>query len=480
MPAVTRTLSIVAITLAVIGAALIVPFQRAAAAPDPGLAWTDCGDGLQCATLPTPLDWRRPDGPTTPIELGRLPAVDQQAKRGTIVVVTGGPAPTLPVLRLAGGLFAELRQSYDIVGVDPRGIGERHHYACPGGIGSDAFASDLTAAGWQRLARLNAAWDAACRRNTDPVVDHLNAWQVAHDLDAVRAALGERKLDYLGNSYGTVYAQAYLELFPRRAGRMVLDSVVNHTRTGLAALSRERARRIEATFGEHARWCATTPECALHGRDVLAAWDALMARAAKAPLPAPSAGPDVTVTADELRLQTVLLVDQRPGSPAWARLAEAIVEAERGDAAAFDYDGSLRDVVINRYANCADFAGDHSYQAYLRAERRLRALAPRLGWLQPRLDFARCAGLTIVDPYPTHPLRTRGAPPVLLLGGTEDAATPVADGQHVAAQLPRSSFVTAEGSYHGVYLGQNPCARKHVHHFYATGQLPPSRTTCQN
>ncbi len=479
MPAViARTLSILAMTLVMIGAVLIIPLQRAAARPGSGPDWTDCGDGLQCATLATPLDWRRPAGPTTVIELGRLPAVDQRAKRGTIVVVTGGPSPTLPVLRTFPELFAELRQSYDLVGVDPRGIGEQHHYACPNGIGTTAFASDLSAAGWRRLEQLNAAWDAGCRRSTNPVVDHLNAWQVAHDLDAVRAALGEPKLDYLGTSYGAVYAQAYLELFPRQAGRMVLDSVPDHTRTGLAALSRQRARQVEAAFGDYARWCATTTSCALHGRDFSQAWDALLTRAAKEPLPAPSAGAGVTVTADEIRLQTALLVDQPPTSPDFAKLAEAIVEAEGGDAAKFRYDSQLGDVVINRYANCADFAGDHSYQAYRRAERQLRPIAPRVGWLQARLDFARCAGLTIVDPYPTHPLRTHGAPPVLLLGGTEDVATPVADGKHVADQLPGSSFITAEGSNHGVYLRQNHCARVYVHRYFDTGRLPPRRTTC--
>ncbi len=484
MPAaVTRNLTIVAVVLAVIGAALIVPIHPAAASPGSpaqvsGPDWTECGDGLQCATLSTPLDWRRPDGPTTVVELGRLPAVDQRARRGTIVVVTGGPAPTLPVLRAFPALFAELRQTYDIVGVDPRGIGEQGHYPCPNGLGPEAFASDLTAAGWQKLLRLNRAWDANCRRTTNPVVNHLNAWQVAHDLDAVRAALGERKLDYLGNSYGAVYAQAYLELFPRRAGRMVLDSVPDHTRTGLVAWSRQRSRQVEAKFGDYARWCAATTSCALHGRDFTQVWDALMARAAKQPLPAPSAGADVTVTADEVRLQTTTLIDQNPESPGYPQLAEAIVEAERGDAAKFRYDSSLADRLINRYAKCADFPGDHSYLAYVRAERQLRPIAPRVGWLQARVEFALCAGLTIVDPYPTHPLRSRGVPPVLLLGGTEDAATPVADGKHVADQLPGSSFITAEGSNHGVYLWQNRCARDHVHRFYATGELPPRRTTC--
>ncbi|GAB3746460.1 alpha/beta hydrolase [Microlunatus parietis] len=469
---------LIMIALTMINSFLIMTIRPAGAEPERGLEWVDCADGLQCATMPAPLDWRHPDGPSTPIELGRLPALDQAAKRGTLLVVTGGPAPTLPVLRAVPELFADLRKSYDLVGVDPRGIGEQHHYACPNGIGTSAFASDLSRAAWQRFAERNAAWDAACRRDTDPVVDHLNAWQVAHDLEAVRVALDLPDLTYYGNSYGTVYGQAYAELFPRTVGRMVLDSVVDHTRTGLAALSKERALRIEQAFADHARWCATTSTCALHGRDVRLAWDALMAKAAEHPVPAPSAGPGVTVTADEIRLFTVLSVDQLPGSPSWSALAEAIVAAEHGDAAAFRYDDSPHDVVINRYANCADFPLPQTYDDYRAAERRLRAVAPRLGWLQPRLDFARCVGLTIIDPYRPHRLRAPGLPPVLLLGGTADSATPVADGRRVARQLPGSGFVTAVGSYHGVYLRGNRCARDQVHRYLATGKVPARSLTC--
>jgi pimeloyl-ACP methyl ester carboxylesterase len=129
-----------------------------------------------------------------------------------------------------------------------------------------------------------------------PLHDALNSWQVTHDMDAIRAA-GRAELTYFGNSNGTVYGQAYADLFGANAERMYLDSVADHTTPDLYGMVEPKAVALEANLNGFVEWCAQEPTCALHTGDALAVWDRVVAAAGRVPISAPGSGPDVTVDA---------------------------------------------------------------------------------------------------------------------------------------------------------------------------------------
>ncbi|WP_163509858.1 alpha/beta fold hydrolase [Fodinicola acaciae] len=445
-------------------------------APTTGPQWTACHTNIKCAYLTVPVDWNRPDGPTTQIELGLLPAKDPAHKRGSLVVATGGPTTTAAVMDAFPQGFDDLRQWYDIVGMDPRGMGWDNHVAC-GRATEVGSGEDPSRAGWLAYRRQNAAFDATCHQAGAALVNHLSTWQVAHDLDAVRAALGEDKLTYFGNSYGTVYAQAYAELFPGRINRMFLDSVLDHSYGDLYRLVAPDARVTEQNFHLFADWCGKNAQCALHGQDVVKAWDDLVAKAEKTPLPA---GPGKTVTATNVRLRSALYVTGTPSATSlWVELGKDIDQAVKGNAAAFlpDHSQPPDGTSVHKQMVCADYPVNTDYDYVTSAENRIRREAPRVGWTQVKSNFGMCSGLRRTETWRPHPLRVRDVPPILLSAGTRDNATPISMGQHVSAQLPGSRFVPSDSGHAG-YLRGDPCLRAYVHAYLLDGTLPPPGATC--
>lgn len=471
----------------IVTAALTLGCGPAASAPagsapteSPILRWSDCDDGLQCASLTVPVDWREPDGPTAELELARLPAIDPVRNHGSMVVNFGGPSTTIGVLRVATGLVDGLRRTHDVMAMDPRGLGERGYVRCPPPRPL-VPRGDLDRQGWEAFAAANAQWDAACRAAGDPLAEHLNSWQVAHDLDAVRGALGEPELNYFGNSTGSLYGIAYAELFGPTIGRMVLDSVVDHSGPDIVDQVEPVARATEEMLARFARWCADLADCALHGTDALAVFDELLAAA---PLPAPSAG--TTVDANRLRRATQEAMSGPPFEfGLWPALAEALDGARRGDAVGLvppDRSGDPPGIVsVYTQSVCGDMPFDASYDSVADIEGQLRAVAPRIGWTVFRsyygVNYGECAGVQLTDSYPLGPIDAAGAPPVLIVHGTLDTSTPVEGARTVAAQLPGSALLTAEAG-HAVYLRGNRCVQDRVHRFVDDGTLPPPDTAC--
>ncbi|WP_329430695.1 alpha/beta hydrolase [Streptosporangium sp. NBC_01495] len=444
------------------------------------LTWAECGDGMECAKLTVPIDWKRPGGRKTLVDLARMRASDPARRLGSLVVNTGGGA-TIQSVRSMPAVVSELTTWFDVVLIDPRGMGDR---------GSSSLVEcatpppDLTGLilrpgkeGWRAHARANAAYDASCREAAGAAYAGLTSWQVAHDLEALRRALGEQRLRYLGNSYGTVYGQAYLELFPATVGRMVLDGVADHTRTSLERWLLDNALTEERQLGRFRDWCAAG--CALGERDAIGVFDELLVRARRAPLPAGGG----------MVGEREFLVAVREGlaPPRWPALAVALREAADGDATGlarllprpFDGPGYTSGAML-----CHDFMPRvPGYRDFLAVESRLRAAAPRIGWIQGRYQLARCLGMGKGPSYPPHPLRVEGVPPVLISIGDTDDNTPNLAAEHMAAQLP-GARVVRHGDGHAAYLMQGAsglgvtCLRRHVHDYLTAGALPPPGARC--
>ncbi|QQQ77448.1 alpha/beta fold hydrolase [Saccharothrix sp. 6-C] len=438
------------------------------------LEWADCGDGLQCGEVAVPADWGKPRGGRVRLAVARLPARDQAAKKGVLLVNLGGPAQQISVLRVAKSAFSDLTRWFDVVVSDPRGFEASAGITCPypAPLPENLEWASPGQAEYERYRTANHRFGVDCGRvAAGPLAGHLDSRQVAYDMDAIRAALGQDRLDYYGNSYGTVFAQAYARHFPGRVGRMYLDSVLDHTTRSWVDWLLPRARTVERNLERFAQWCGEQVDCALHGRDVVEVWDEVLERAAREPIPAGS----TTVNASRIASRT------NPGfEQEWPDLARAIAEAHAGDATRFaEQPVGGRDPDLSRIMFCADFPYPSDYRVVKSFEARLRQVTPHIGWVAAWPMAYHCAGLPGKGTYPPERLRELGpgAGPVLVAGGEYDGTTPPQDARRVTAQWGNARYLPVKGG-HALYLSGHPCVREHVHRYLLTGELPGEGAVC--
>jgi pimeloyl-ACP methyl ester carboxylesterase len=419
-----------------------------------GPAWRECYDGLRCAEVPVPADWTRPAaGTQIVVPLLKIPARAQ--KLGVLLVNPGGPGRSIPNFAFPGyrDQFTDLAARFDVVVFDPRGM----DVTCPS-PNPAPLPSPVIESAHREYGGANDRFAADCAEAMGEYRGRLNARQVAHDMDAVRRALGERRLNYFGNSYGTVYGQMYAKLFGHRVGRMYLDSVLDHTRRDPADWARAGAVTAENNLHRMARWCAADTGCALHGKDVIAVWDRVLSM------------PGVEASA-VIRWAAARIGNDR----GWPALATGLAQAEAGDTTAMTPRPGPPDMSLARTAFCADFPFPDDFPAVRRVEDQLRAVAPRLGWATtPWRVSGHCSGVPRRGLNP--PAALSAMPRVLVANGEHDPLTPAEHGRRVAAQL-KGVYLSAAGN-HGLYLNGNACVREHVHRYLWTGELPASDARC--
>lgn len=277
------------------------------------------------------------------VELGmvRLSA-PQPARRGTLFYNPGGPgiAASEYVLGATEGLpnFGQsVLQNYDIIGLDPRGVGMSHPIKCDPDIYNERVSSfPTTEEEFQGLIDHNMALGKSCIELTGRLINNLDTVNVARDLELVRRALNDKeKLNFLGRSYGSQIGATYAELFPQNINRMALDGMLDHTQSEITTLNDE-ATTYEMTLNQFFAWCNTTPNCALHGQDAAGVYDSVILSAEKQPIPTPrciSTGDYACrsdVTGEEIRsnVQNLLLFQNATAEyTGWDTLAEGIAQA---------------------------------------------------------------------------------------------------------------------------------------------------------
>ncbi|MGW0080883.1 alpha/beta hydrolase [Streptomyces sp. NPDC003393] len=288
-----RSAGVGAVALALLGAGL-----PAAVADDgsSGLSrfyhqkvkWVACEAGspsdMQCGKVTVPLDYARPGGGTLDLALARYRATG--TSRGSVVLNFGGPGGAgVPTLAADGGKeFMDLTNGYDVVTFDPRGVGRSSPVSC--GIGTDADSSDAGGGSADANPDLgNAAaarkvledWKkvaAQCGAHSGPVLPHIGTVDAARDLDVIRQALGDRKLNYLGFSYGTRLGAVYAAEFPHKVGRMALDGVDTLTEP-LSEQGRVAAEGQQTALEDFLDWCVQDIACPF-GQDRRAAGDQVL------------------------------------------------------------------------------------------------------------------------------------------------------------------------------------------------------------
>lgn len=301
------------------------PFESAQR-DSPTIKWGDCPkevlelapglEKLQCATHSVPLDWGHHHsgggGGGDKIELGmaRLPATDPANRIGNLFINPGGPGGS--GVQLIGeielgeyGYFSEeIRARFDIIGIDPRGIGLSTPVKCDPDLWNKRVSLfPDTEESYRNMVDHYAAVYDSCRKLTGPLIEHVDTINVAKDLEAVRVALDDEPMNWLGLSYGTQIGYQYAELFPHNIRSMILDGVLQRSQDESAALLTE-STTYEATLKQFFEWCEGNSSCPLEGQDVSKVWDTVAATAAKSPIPAPSCNDTTcrsTVNAEEFR-----------------------------------------------------------------------------------------------------------------------------------------------------------------------------------
>ena len=436
------------------------------------LDWEDCGGGAECGTVEVPVDYDDPDGDTLSLSVARVPADGDRI--GPLFVNPGGPGGTATdfAVGLSSSLPSEITEHFDIVGVDPRGLGASD-IDC-GGDFAELYGVDYTIDSPEDTSTLldvSSAYIDGCEMAAGDLLAHLGTENVARDIDAVRAAMGDDQLNYLGYSYGTAIGQMLAELFPDRVRAMVIDGVLELGPTG-TDLAVTQAQGFERGFAAFADDCDADPSCPV-GPDATAALDELTARVEQDPVPATprDLGPG------ELSIGVAgPLYDESQ----WPDLAQAIAEGLDGDGSgmvslADDY-LSIADFDIYFAVNCLDFEWPETPEELLADGAASAGPAPHFG---PAIvnDYVRCA-MWPVEEDPLPAVTAPGAPPIVVVSTTNDPVTPYEAGVNTAERLETGVLLTHEGEGHGVVGGDSPCVDDAVARYLVDLEPPDDGTTC--
>ncbi|GAA2204435.1 hypothetical protein GCM10009850_003600 [Nonomuraea monospora] len=446
------------------------------------LAWARCADQellreMRCASITVPLNWAEPSGRKIELTVGLLPATGVQRRMGTVFAVPGGPgASGVSSLSENAAGFAELRDRFDVVSVEPRNTIDKGvlSYEC---LTSGPWITwPDTPAEYAELGRSNRAAAERCRAADPEFFDHMDSASVARDMEAIRAALGEDRLSFIANSYGGMPALAYSRLFPGRVRAMAFDGTANPYQP------RAQSRLPhEAAFARFAAWCAKAAACALHGRDVGEVWRALVARADRVPVPvkgerAAYSGFDIK----EAAAPSVISPGPAPEHPRWVELAEAIERAAAGDASGFaDYvRRSTKSVKVPSFTgmnmtHCLDGLGFESYEAYVEQRREGERLLPNLAGIELWHPLA-CVGWPSPVTNPPGPLPAGELPPYLGVGSLTDFDASA----DLVRRVPGSGAIQYLDHGHGLYNAGNSCVIAHVNRYLTSLRLPAPGAVC--
>jgi pimeloyl-ACP methyl ester carboxylesterase len=464
--------------------------------------WHPCDTHLQCGDVSVPLDWQHIDSRSVHIALIRHRATGSRI--GALVVDPGGPGESGVELVDAGvenAVDATVAKHYDVIGLDPRGVGYSTPIKCLSNKQQDAYLYAPTvgavgSAAWIADQRRRARTFAdACDKNTGPLIAHVDTVNAAHDMDVVRAALGEKKLNYLGYSYGTYLGTVYAGLYPDNVGRFVFDGPDNPWESsGSSGIDDSQAVGFDDEFKTFLKAClAGSTEatghaaCAFSGSldSTVKSVEALLASADTHPI----AGPGGRVL-DGATL-AMGISDALYDTSEWPELNKALAQVNAGKATeAFaladeynerDSDGTYYDNSAAAFNAISCLEGgssvDLGYDA--RELKKLERDAPLLGKYDGYGDLLCSAWKYGPSVFP-KPIHAASSGPILMVATTGDPATPYGDAKQLAKQLVTSHLVTYHGDGHTAYDLGHACVDKAVDAYLISGVVPKTDPQCRD
>lgn len=471
----------------------------AAEAAQAGIDWTDCPADwaipapIQCGWVTVPLDYAEPHGKQIRLAVDRHVSTGTKAERqGALLYNPGGPGgsgmafPKRIVTK--NPLWTNTAKAYDFVGFDPRGVGRSAPISC---VDPQEFVKAPkpdpvpdSEADKRAQRKLAAEYADGCAERSGDMLPHMTTPDTARDLDVIRAALGEKKLNFLGVSYGTYLGAVYGTLFPTHVRRMVVDSVVNPAKDNIwyeANLNQDIA--FQTRWDDWKAWVAEN-DATYHIGDtpekVEQAWLTLRAAAKKNPIGG-VVGP-------------AELIGFFQGAPyydsAWAPTARTWSDYLAGDTQALidaaapdlsDTAGNARSENSNAVytaVECADAKWPTSWRKWDRDNTRLHQEYPFMTWANAWMNLP-CATWSAEQQTPLDVRTGKGLPPVLIVQSTRDAATPYEGAVELHKRFKGSRLITEKGAgSHGVTGLVNACVNERVDTYLLTGKTDRRDVTC--
>lgn len=456
------------------------------------LSWTECAGGRQCAKLTVPKDYGDLAAGDIQIALARVPHTGTNFK-GSLVVNPGGPggAGTDFATSVANIVAPQVRGQFDIVGFDPRGVADSAPVTCMTGTQTTRWLlSDPTPdsrAEQNALLKLAGAISSGCLRYSPRIAPYVSTANTMRDLDIMRAALGDEKLNLLGFSYGTVLGALYAQEFPAQVGLMVLDGAVDPSLDAMA-ISKGQSAGFQGALVRFATDCAKRSNCPYTGtkQDVLTGINNLLATLEQRPLPTDGYEP-----LNQAQAVTALFWSMYTPQ-FWSSLRSALRQAERGSGEYLQWlaDQATDRIGKNRYGSnqnsafyaisCLDVpatpgrtglaAAAQSWSKNAAVPEMARAIAwgnaPCTYW------FDHLVGKPV-------PVTSKTTAPILVVGTTYDPATPYSWALALHEQLPTSSLLTYVGDGHTAYGAGSTCIDQLIDNFLITGVAPTSGKICK-
>ncbi|MEU9667627.1 alpha/beta hydrolase [Streptomyces bobili] len=470
--------------------------ERAAKA---GVDWQDCPADwglekpIQCGYVTVPLDYAKPYGKQIKIAVDRIGNTGTKEERqGALVYNPGGPGGSglrFPRrVTTKAPVWANIAKAYDFVGFDPRGVGHSAPISCvdPQEFVKAPKADPVpdTEADKRAQRKLAREYAEGCYERSGDMLPYMTTPNTVRDLDVIRAALGEKKLNFLGVSYGTYLGAVYGTLFPGHVRRMVVDSVVNPSREKIwyeANLDQDVA--FEGRWKDWQDWVAANDATFHLGTTraaVQAKWLELRATAKKSPLGG-VVGPAELISF----FQSAPYYDS-----SWVPVATVFSKYVAGDTQAL-IDAAAPDLAdtagnassengnaVYTAVECADAKWPTSWTKWDRDNTRLHKDHPFMTWANAWMNLP-CATWPVKQQTPVNVKSHKNLPPVLIVQAERDAATPYGGAVELHDRFKGSRLITEkDAGSHGVTSLANSCVNTRVDAYLLTGKLDAADVTC--
>ncbi|MEN3318114.1 MAG: hypothetical protein V7643_1515 [Mycobacterium sp.] len=485
------------------GCSNMVDGRAVISAPRPGspIQWAPCKAaasdetrlpaGAECGMLSVPVDYSKADGDVAQIAMIRFKATGE--KIGSLVVNPGGPGESgvEAAASLAPTLPQSVRGRFDLVGFDPRGVANSTPAVwCNSDADNDRLRADptveYTPEGVAHIEKENKEFVQRCLdKMGKEFLSNAGTANVAKDLDAIRAGLGDDKLTYLGYSYGTRIGALYAEAYPDKVRAMILDGAVDPNADQIEEQIRQAAA-FQKAFDNFAADCTNSPDCPL-GTDPAKAVDVY--KSLVEPLvknPAKTKDPRGLSYSDAI-VGTILPLY----SPSlWRHLTQALSELKDGTG---DTMLAMADLYMGRDAqghynnstdvrvavNCMDKPHITDRAKVVDEDRRTREVAPFMsyGEFTGLAPLDTCAFWPVPATGDQHEINVKGLPPILVVSTTNDPATPYKAGVDLAQQLG-GTLLTFDGTQHTVVFQGNTCIDDIAARYLVDVTVPPPNTRC--
>jgi pimeloyl-ACP methyl ester carboxylesterase len=424
------------------------------------IAWKTCPaelgfpESLHCGTLTVPIDWDAPHGERFDLGLVKLPATPSNttSKVGSLFVNPGGPggSATSFVATIAGGAFQSdaLFASFDLIGVDPRGVGLSHQVECDVSIYAERVSVFPTSEEeYDALVDKNRRLGESCRELTGPLLEHLDTISAAKDHEAVRIALGDEPMNFLGLSYGSQLGAQYAALFPNNIRTLALDGIVQHSGAEAVRILVE-IYSYQQYLTHFFDWAATNESSVLQGQDVQELWTMLLTNAAIMPIPALSCNGTncrTDVNAEEILFNTQSYTTVK----SWGRLASALYNASQGDASALSTSFTEPSALSLLGIGCLDWTRSQSLSS-IQAKLAMADVSSPLvrGASQTWTSQHACIGWPVPVKNPPKKLDIKTEATVLMAASTGDPSTGLPWAVGMLEEIEKAVLVVREGDGH--------------------------------